>query len=122
MADQRRAGLIQIQVEGEIYDAQGAFTYNLGRPLRTALVGSDAVHGYSEAPQVPFIEGVITDRGNLDVAALVGQKDVTVTLSLGNGKVIVLREAWYASEGTASTEQAQIPVRWEGKNAEEIPA
>jgi len=120
MADQRRAGLIQLQVNGEIQDAKGSFSYNLGRPKRDAIVGSDAVHGYKEMPQVAFIEGAITDRGTLDVAALATGRDLTVTLQLGNGKTIVLRAAWFAGEGTGTSEEAEIPVRWEGANAEEV--
>jgi hypothetical protein len=120
MADQRRAGLIQLQVNGEILDCKGSFSYGMGRPKRDAIVGSDAVHGYKEMPQIAFIEGAITDRGTLDLAALVTGRDQTVTLTLGNGKVIVLRDAWFAGEGTASSEEAEIPVRWEGANAEEI--
>jgi tail tube protein len=120
MADQRRAGLIQLQVNGEIHDAKGSFSYNLGRPKRDALIGADGVHGFKETPQVCYIEGAITDRGTLDVAALVSGKNQTLTLTLGNGKVIVLRDAWFAGEGTASSEEAEIPVRWEGANAEEI--
>lgn len=121
MADQRRAGLIQLQVQGEIQDCGGQFTYNLGRPKRETLIGPDAVHGFKEVPQVAFIEGEIIDRGTLDVTGLVTGKDLTITLTLANGKVIVLRDGWYASEGTASTDDAKIPVRWEGVNAEEIP-
>lgn len=120
MADQRRAGLIQLQVQGEIQDAKGAFTYNLGRPKREAIIGSDGVHGFKETPQVAFIEGAITDRGTLDLAVLATGRDLTVTLTLGNGKVIVLRDGWYAAEGTGSTEEAEIAVRWEGSNAEEV--
>ena len=120
MANQRRAGLIQLQVNGEIYDAKGSFSYNLGRPKREAMPGSDGIHGYKETPQVAFIEGAITDRGTLDVAAVVSGRDLTVTLTLGNDKVIVLRDAWFAGEGTASTEDAEIAVRWEGASAEEI--
>jgi hypothetical protein len=120
MADQRRAGLIQLKVNGEIQDAKGTFTYNLGLPKREAIVGADGIHGYKEVPQVPFIEGAITDRGTLDVAALAGGKGLTVALSLSNGKDIVLGEAWWAGEGTVSTEEAEIPVRWEGANCAEI--
>ncbi|HET9063675.1 MAG TPA: phage tail tube protein [Candidatus Binatia bacterium] len=120
MADQRRAGLIQVQVNGEISDAKGSFTYNLGRPMREAIVGSDGIHGYKETPQVAFIEGAITDRGTLDLATLVGGRDLTVSLTLGNGKLVVLRDAWFAGEGSGSTEEAEITVRWEGANAEEV--
>lgn len=120
MENQRRAGLIQLQVNGEIFDAKGSFSYNLGRPKREAIPGADGIHGYKETPQVAFIEGAITDRGNLDVAALATGRDLTVTLTLGNDKMIVLRAAWFAAEGTGSTEEAEIPVRWEGAGAEEI--
>jgi Phage tail tube protein len=119
---QRRAGLIQIKVNGEIYDAKGAFSFNLGRPKREAIIGADGVHGYKEIPQIAFIEGSITDRGTLDLTSLVGQKDATVVLDLGNDKSVVLGDAWYAGEGTGNTEEAEFPVRWEGKNAEEVPA
>lgn len=111
---------MQLQVNGEIQDAKGSFSYNMGRPMREAIIGSDGVHGFKETPQVAFIEGAITDRGSLDLAALVSGRDLTVTLSLTNGKVIVLRDAWFAGEGSASTEEGEITVRWEGANAEEV--
>lgn len=117
---QRKGGIIQIQVGGVLQDAKGSFSYNLGKPKRDAIVGSDTVHGYMEKPQVPFIEGEITDRGNLDLAALVTTQDATVTLELANGKVIVLRDAWYAAEGTGNTDEGNVQLRFEAKSAEEI--
>jgi hypothetical protein len=32
----------------------------------------------------------------------------------------VLRDAWYAGEGTGNTEEGNLAVRLEGKSAEEI--
>lgn len=119
---QRLSGAIQFQANGVPYNVVGGFTYNLGRPMREALVGHDKVHGFKETPKVPFIEGEVRDQPGLDVAALQSAKDVTVTLSLANGKVIVLRNAWYASEGDVGTEEANIAVRFEGESAEEVPA
>lgn len=117
---QRRGGLIQLQINGEVYDAKGNFTYNIGRPKREAIIGSDGVHGYKETPQVAFLEGEITDSGTLELERLVGLTGATVTLELANGKVIALREAWYAGEGTGNTEEGNIGVRFEGKGGEEI--
>jgi hypothetical protein len=114
MGDQRRAGMIQLQVNGEIQDAKGEFDYGLGQPKRTAIIGADRVHGYTEEPQVAYIEGKITDRNTLDVEELVKGKGLTVTLSLANGKVISLRDAWYAGDGKVNTKEAEIEVRWEG--------
>lgn len=117
---QRRAGIIQVQINGEVYDAKGNFTYNLGRPMREAIVGTDTIHGFKETPQVAFIEGEFTDRANLDLEALVTMQDATVTLSLANGKVVVLRDAWFAGEGTGNTEEGNIGVRFEGASGEEV--
>lgn len=120
MADQKRGGLIQLTANGVLYDCKGEFTGNLGRPLRKAIVGADAVHGYMEEPQVAFIEGKITDRGNLDLDALVTMTDASIMLTLANGKVLALRDAWYAGDGSVTTNEGEISVRWEGKDAEEV--
>lgn len=120
MASQRRSGIVYLKLDGTIYDAKGNFTYNLGAPKREAIVGADAIHGFKETPQVSFIEGEITDRGDLDLQKLVTMDGVTVTLELANGKVFVLRDAWYASEGNVQTEEGNIQFRMEGKSGEEI--
>jgi hypothetical protein len=116
----RRAGTIFFKVDSALYSAKGGFTYNFGVPKREAVVGSDTVHGYKEMPQVPFIEGEITDSSSLDVKALLGLDGVTVTLELANGKVILLRDAWYAGDGNIGTEEANIQVRFEGLGCEEV--
>lgn len=117
---QRRGGIIQVQVNGEVFSAKGNWSYNLGRPMREAIVGADGIHGYKETPQVAFVEGEITDLGTLELATLVTMDGVTVTLTLATGKVVMLREAWFAGEGTANTEEGNIAVRFEGLGAEEI--
>ncbi len=119
---QRIAGKISFNVGGVRQNAKGSFSYNLGRSIREAVVGSDTVHGYMEKPQVAFIEGEISDRSGLDLAALVDVTSETVTLELGNGKVIALREAWFAGEGTGNSEEGNIAVRYEGISADEVAA
>lgn len=116
----RVGGIIFIKVDGGQLRAKGEFEYNLGIGKREAIVGSDGVHGYKEDPQVPFIQGAITDEGTLDVKAVLETKDATVTLELANGKVFVLKDAWYAEEGTIKTGEGEIPVRFEGLDGEEI--
>lgn len=121
MAENRRAGIIRVTSDGALIEAKGEFSYNLGKPKRDVIIGSDGVHGYKETPQAAFIEGATTDRSDLDLAALVTQDNVTVVLTLVNGKSIVLTDAWYAGDGTAKTGEAEITVRWESrKEAEEV--
>jgi hypothetical protein len=116
----RIGGTIALKINGDMYFAKGNFTYNLGKPKKEGVVGSDRVHGYKEVPQVPFIEGEITDRNELNLEDLITLDDATVTLELANGKVIMLREGWYAGEGTGNTEEGNIALRIEGMSAEEV--
>lgn len=111
----RRAGRISFRINGVLYEAKGSFSYNLGVDQREAIIGADGVHGYKETPQVSYIEGAITDYAGLDYEALVSADDATVTLQLNNGKVITLSHAWFAGDGTASTEEAELPVRFESR-------
>jgi hypothetical protein len=122
MSINRRAGIIELKVNGVLYDAKGNFTYNLGRAKREAIIGADRVHGFKETPQVAFIEGEITDSSTFDLDKLTKVEDATITLSLNNGKVIQLRQAWYAADGNGQTEEGNLQVRFEGADAEEIRA
>ncbi len=120
MSQNRRGGVIFLKINGDIQDAKGSFTYNHGKPKREAIVGADRVHGYKETAQAPFIEGEITDSATLDVEALKDVDGATITLELANGKVFLLRDAWYANEGNVQTEEGNITVRFEGMSGEEI--
>ena len=119
MPANRRSGTLFLKIDGQQRDAIGNWTYNIGSPKREAIVGVDRVHGYKEMPQVPYIEGEITDQKDLKLADLEALEDSTITLELANGKLIVLRSAWYAADGNVGTEQANVQVRFEGLSAEE---
>lgn len=120
MANDLRAGIFYLKVNGTMHDAKGAFTYSLGLPKRETIVGADGPHGFKTTPQVPYIEGEITDARDLDLKKLCETVGATVTLELQNGKVIVLREAAYCGDGKVQTEEGNIVVRFEGKSAEEV--
>lgn len=116
----RKGGTIFVKVDGAQYEAKGEYSYNIGAPKRTSIVGASGVHGYSEEAQAPYIEGAITDGADVNLKTLLNLDGVTVTLELANGKTIVLRDAWYAADGTVKTKEGEIPVRFEGKSAEEV--
>jgi plastocyanin domain-containing protein len=115
----RIGGTIYFSVNGIRYQAKGSFTYNLGRPMREGVVGVDEVHGYTEKPQVPKIEGSITDGLDLDLESFLAVTDATVTLELANGKTVTLFDAWNASSGDVSTEEGEIEAKFEGIRATE---
>jgi hypothetical protein len=120
MAGERVGGIIHLKVDGAQYAAKGEFTYDLGVPKRDAVVGTDGVHGYKEEPKVAYIEGAMTDGIALDVKTICGIVDSTVTLEVANGKMIVLRNAWYAGDGAVKTGEGEMAVRFEGLSAAEI--
>lgn len=78
---ERVGGIIEVKANGELYSVKGSWTYNLGKPKREMVIGSDSVHGYKEMPQEPYIEGAITDNSQLDLETLLTIKDATVTLT-----------------------------------------
>jgi len=116
----RVGGKIEIKTNGDLLQAKGEFTYNLGVRKKTGVAGTSDVAGYSDETKIPFIEGAITDSATLDVKALREIDDASVTLVLANGKVIALRDAWEASDGDGTTGEGELQLRFEGLSAEEI--
>ena len=114
------AGVIFLKVDSVLRDAKGSFTYNLGAMKREPILNADGtVAGYKEMPQVPRIEGVITDQNDLTLSDFINITDATITLELANGKVVDLRNAWYAADGDVTTEEGEIQVLFQGLSAEE---
>lgn len=117
----RRSGIIHLKINGTGYESKGSFKYSLGIPKREALLGSDGtVIGFKETAQVPFLEGEIYDSKAIDLKLLCSLDDGTATLSLANGKMIILRNCWFAGTGEAQTEESNITFRLEGRSAEEV--
>ena len=120
MANRRVGGVIFFKIDSQLYQAKGEFTYRVNKFKRDTVMGPAEVHGFSEKVQPPFIEGALTDSDELDLERLQSLRDATVTLELANGKVIVLREAWYAAEGEVKTDEGEIQLRIEGIDGEEV--
>ncbi len=117
----KRAGFIQIKVNGVLMDAKGDFTYGYGVPKKTMMTLADGrVAGHKEEAVVPYIAGKILDSKGLDVVALMKAEGATVTARKANGKTFVLQDAVYAGESTEETAEAEIDFRMEGVRAEEV--
>jgi hypothetical protein len=123
MADKRnlRAGTLYVSKNGTRLECAGSFTVNLGVPKKEAMTDQAGnTIGYKETAQTPSIEGEIFDARTLNLKEFFASEDETITLQEANGKIFVLRNAWYAGEGSLQTEEAKVPVRFEGKTMEEI--
>lgn len=118
----RVAGILQFKIDGEQYLAKGSFSYGYGKNVRTSIVGLDSVHGFSEVLIPPFIEGELTDDGNLSIDVLADVVDSTITLELANGKIFSLEHAWNLNTDgiTIEAEESNMTVRFEGLRAKDI--
>ena len=116
----RVGGIIFLKIDGVQYRVKGSWTYNLGKAKREAVVGSDSVHGYKEMPQAPYIEGTITDDSAVSMEQLLEIEGATIILELANGKIISLKDAWFAGDGNFTTEEGELEARFEGLSADEI--
>ena len=120
---QRFAGIVFVKIDGTMQNAKGNFSVGMGFPMREGIKGSDdRLHGFKETPQVAHIEGEISNTADLNIEALSRVEDSTVTVEINNGKVYALRNAFITNgEGlVVNSEEANIPVRFEGSRCEEI--
>lgn len=108
----RVGGIIEVKSNGELYSAKGSWTYNLGKEKRETVLGSDTTHGFKTAPQEAMIAGAITDNIDLNLETLVLLEDATITLRLANGKIIVLKDGFFAGDGNGTTEEGEIEVKF----------
>lgn len=122
MTNQRIAGVAYLKVDGRQYETQGEFTINRGHPMREGVIGTNRVVGFRETPQIPSIEGSLTLTPELSLVFVTNIRDSVVTVEAPNGAQFVLRDAYFAGEGTYSTEDGSIAARFEGSRMEEITA
>jgi hypothetical protein len=120
MAAERFAGMAYLKVDGRQYDLRGNFTVSPSRTERTGIAGLDRVHGFSEMPRVPFIEGDLSTTAGLSITDLENITNATVTAELANGKTFVLSQAWSKAAFEISAHEGQVRVRWEGVECREI--
>ena len=113
MSAHSRGGITVISLDGSVLEAKGDWTYNLGKPKRDAIVGTNKVTGYKTTVQVPYIEGAITDSKDFDHGAFLEVTGATITLQLASGKIVTGNDMWYAGEGSATTGEGEISVRFE---------
>lgn len=115
----RVAGVAFLQRDGLAYQLRGALRIQPLTRTKEGLAGQDGVHGYKEMPAVPYIEAEIT-IGSVSVKALQGISDSTVRAECANGKVYILRSAWFAGEAAYDAAEGKVTVRFEGLECLEI--
>lgn len=117
---QRIAGIAFLKIDGALYPLKGNFTVSPSSLERAGIAGQDYVHGYSEVPRVPYIEGDVSLVPELSMEDVEAITSSTVTAELANDKVYVLREAWCRSALELNARDGQVRVRFEGVTCDEV--
>lgn len=116
----RIGGTVQLTRNGEVLSVKGSFSHRGNQTKKTMIAGNNSIPGHSETVLVPYIEGVITFTPNLNIEDLRSGKDDTISLLLPNDITFQLSHAVFAGEDAATTEEGEIPVRWEGTSGEYV--
>lgn len=121
MADPNRiAGVASVTIDGRAYSIAGEGTYRTSSPTRETLKGQDGVHGYSEMPGAGKISWKGRDSGAVSMGALNAASNVTVVLSLANGKIVIGRNMWRTGEpAEVNTEDGTFSIEFESDDVTE---
>lgn len=117
---QRIGGIAYLKWNGRQLALKGNFQVSPSATKRTGVAGQDGVHGYTEMPVVPSIQGDISLTADTSVEELDAIEDATVTAELANGKTYVLREAWTESSHVIDTAEGKIAIKFEGVSCDEF--
>jgi hypothetical protein len=114
------AGTAFLKIDGNQMPLRGSFVVSPSAVERAGIAGQDYVHGYSELPRVPYIEGDVTTRAEVSLEQMELITNSVVTAELINGHTYVLREAWCKSAFELNTHDGQFHVRFEGTLCDEM--
>jgi hypothetical protein len=116
----RVAGIIFVKIDGDQIAAKGSFEYKLSGFKNESIPNANASLGIGGAWSGGYIKGTIANYNETDHRAIKEAEGVTVTLELGNGKVIVAKDAFQTDEAVGSVENGEIPIQFDSENVEEI--
>jgi hypothetical protein len=101
---------------------EGDVKYKVSSKKRETQTGYDGVHGYKETYIAGSIAVRFRDTGGLTVANFNSMTNVTVVLTLANGKVVTGSGMWTVDDQEVDSMEATFDVRFEGPSVTESPA
>jgi hypothetical protein len=116
----RIGGIAYVKYDGRQLPLRGNFTVSPSKTERTGVAGLDGVHGYTESPRVPYIEGDVSTTEDVSVEEIDAIENATVTAELANGKTYVLRQAYTKSAIEINAHDGSMKVRFEGMSCDEF--
>ena len=115
MATNRRlAGVTSAAIDGSSVDLVEPPTYSPSDRKRSTMIGADRVHGYKEEIVPGFIALKVRDSGARAAKTYQAMVNVTVTLTLANGKTVSGAGMWNVEAIEVDTTEGVIALRFEG--------
>ena len=110
-----------VRVGDKMLPFRGSMSWNFQTAEKKGIAGRDkSVHGFTEEPKVPHIEGEFTWDGGYTTRELEAIQDATVSVVLNDGRQLVLRGAYVAGDIAPSLDDAKCKLKFEGVDGEEI--
>lgn len=116
----RVAGIIFIKIDGDQVSGRGDFEYRLSGLQNSAIPNADGTVAIGGQYLEGYIKGNISNYNETDHGDLKGLEGVTVTLELGNGKVIVAKDAFQVDESVGNVSEGQFTLHFCSENVEEV--
>ena len=113
-------GTVSVEVNGDPVRVKGPVTYSLGGKMREEVMGQTGMLGFKVTPIPSHITFASMDADDVDLAALQGMTDKTVTLNLENGKTITLDRASFVGPLEVSSEEGEFEIKFVGSGGREI--
>lgn len=106
-------GTAFFKINGTQYQLKGNLKIRVGGLVAAGVVGQDAVHGYTEKPEIPMMSLDISDSGGLSLQQIQAVRNATCTAELNNGKVYVGQGGFCTSAIEVDTAQAQLQAEFQ---------
>lgn len=117
----QRFGKAYINVDGSLLATMPGAKLNLGGVDRTAVVGDNAVLGFTEAPVASLLTCEISMGVGTSLKTLRDLKGATVTFECDTGQTYVMREAFTTKALEISAGDAgKVSLEISGQPAEEM--
>lgn len=116
----RAAGYVYVKIDGGQIPARGAFTHKLSGLKNEYGMNADGSGYLTGKPESGFIKGTVTDLNEVDRESLKNAEGVTVTLELGNGKVISAKDAVQVDAMEGNSETGEFPIEFQSDSVQEI--
>ena len=113
-------GIVYIKHDGDPIKVKGDVAYNLGLPVREPQVNMDGSVDYTEKPQAAMIKFTSVNDSEVVLEDILAIKGATVTAELNNGKTIVLKDAFAATEGEVNGEDGSYELTFYGSDCSEV--